>query len=60
MNDQNPKSEGDDRKHQADCEIEEMLLESIEGPFTDWTNGDIDEIRHFGTEVINRRKQAGC
>ncbi len=47
-----------DQHRQLDSEVEALLLEAIEGPFTDWNEKDIDDIRRIGTAMIDRRKRA--
>jgi len=42
------------RQHRS--EIEAMLLEAIDGPFTEWTDQTVEDIRREGTAIINRRK----
>ena len=47
----------DAEKHRVlQKEIEDMLLETADGPFTDWTDDDVEDIRRAGTRIIERRK----
>ena len=41
---------------QLRSEVESMLLERIDGPFEDWTDQDVEDIRREGTAMINQRK----
>ena len=44
------------RQHRA--EIEAMLLDAVDGPFSDWTEGDVEDIRRDGRQLIERRHSA--
>ena len=37
-------------------EVEQMLLEVVDGPFDDWSGQDVDGIRRTGGRIIERRK----
>jgi Arc/MetJ-type ribon-helix-helix transcriptional regulator len=37
-------------------EVETMLLDAVSGPFTDWTDTDVEDIRRTGRSMIERRK----
>ena len=37
-------------------EIEEMLLETSDGPFSDWTDDDVSDIERVGRRILERRK----
>jgi hypothetical protein len=41
---------------QLRSEVEAMLLERIDGPFEEWTDEDVEDIRREGIELINQRK----
>jgi hypothetical protein len=41
---------------QRRSELESMLLETVDGPLTEWTDADVETIRRDGTDIINRRK----
>ena len=40
------------------AEIESQLDEAVDGPFTEWTDDDVNDIRRLGTAILNRRKHA--
>ena len=46
----------DHQYRQQKSEIEAMLLETVNGPFTEWTDQTIEEIRREGIAIIDRRK----
>jgi hypothetical protein len=37
-------------------EIESLLLEAVDGPFSPWTDQDLMDIRRVGTQLIEQRK----
>ena len=37
-------------------EIEDMLLEAVDGPFAEWNDRDVEDIRRAGRRIIERRK----
>jgi Arc/MetJ-type ribon-helix-helix transcriptional regulator len=39
-------------------EVEAMLLEAVNGPFSEWTNNDIRDIERAGTRLIERRRKS--
>jgi Arc/MetJ-type ribon-helix-helix transcriptional regulator len=44
-------------KHRnLDEELEKNLLEAVDGPFTEWTDDDVEHIRQLGIKIIERRK----
>jgi Arc/MetJ-type ribon-helix-helix transcriptional regulator len=45
-----------DKRRKVSAEIEEMLLEAADGPFTEWTDKDVEDIRRAGDRIIQRRK----
>jgi Arc/MetJ-type ribon-helix-helix transcriptional regulator len=45
-----------DKQRHLKREVEKMLLESIDGPFSTWTNKDLDDIRHAGKRLLQGRK----
>ena len=45
-----------DHFRQVQKEIEEMIEEAIDGPFEEWTEKDVEDIRRVGQRVIQRRK----
>ena len=45
-----------EKHRQTRQELEALLLEAADGPFTEWTDQDVDEIRHEGRRLIERRK----
>jgi len=46
------------KRKQSRSEIEAMLLERIDGPFQDWTDRDLEDVRNEGTALVNQRKRA--
>jgi Arc/MetJ-type ribon-helix-helix transcriptional regulator len=38
-------------------ELEEMLLEAIDGPFEEWTDQDVEDIKRIGNRILERRKK---
>jgi hypothetical protein len=46
-----------DRHRTSDSEIEQLLDEAIDGPFSDWTESDVEDIRQVGTRLIEMRKR---
>jgi Arc/MetJ-type ribon-helix-helix transcriptional regulator len=45
-----------DRHRQVKTEIETMLMESIDGPFSEWSTQDGQDIRDTGRRLIERRR----
>jgi hypothetical protein len=45
-----------EKHRQIRVEIESLLLESIDGPFSDWTDQDMADIRRDGTRLIQQLK----
>jgi Arc/MetJ-type ribon-helix-helix transcriptional regulator len=45
-----------ERAKNVGAEIEALLLEAVDGPFEDWTDTDMDDIRRVGRALIERRK----
>ncbi|HWB54218.1 MAG TPA: hypothetical protein VG722_08495 [Tepidisphaeraceae bacterium] len=45
-----------ERHRQVGREIESLLIEASDGPFSEWTNADVEEIRRTGKRLIERRK----
>jgi antitoxin ParD1/3/4 len=45
-----------ERRHRL--EVESMLLEAVDGPFTEWTDADVEDIRRQGAALISQRKGA--
>jgi Arc/MetJ-type ribon-helix-helix transcriptional regulator len=37
-------------------EIEQLLLETVNGPFADWTEQDVEDIRRGGVKAIGTRQ----
>jgi hypothetical protein len=37
-------------------DVDALLLEAVDGPFEDWTETDLDDIRRTGRAIIERRK----
>ena len=37
-------------------EVESLLLEAADGPFSEWTDRDSNDIRRIGRALIERRK----
>jgi hypothetical protein len=37
-------------------DVDALLLEAVDGPFEDWTETDLDDIRRAGRALIERRK----
>jgi hypothetical protein len=44
-----------ERHRQIKREVEQLLLETVNGPFTDWTDADVDDIRTAGRRAVERR-----
>jgi Arc/MetJ-type ribon-helix-helix transcriptional regulator len=44
-----------DRRQQLRGEIEIELLSAVEGPFTDLTDQDFDDVRELGDRIIAKR-----
>jgi antitoxin ParD1/3/4 len=42
-------------QRQIGREVEQMLLEVTDGPFEDWTEKDVEDIRRAGQRLIKRR-----
>jgi antitoxin ParD1/3/4 len=45
-----------ERRRQIGREVEVMLQEVVDGPFEDWTETDVADIRRAGRRVIEKRK----
>ena len=45
-----------DRHRQVKQDVEAMLLETTGGPFEDWTDADVEDIRTAGRRIIERRR----
>jgi len=45
-----------EKRRQVRVEIESLLLESIDGPFSDWTDQDLANIHRDGTRLIQKLK----
>jgi Arc/MetJ-type ribon-helix-helix transcriptional regulator len=39
-------------------DLEAMLLEAADGPFSDWTDDDVADIERAGTRLIERRRKS--
>ena len=37
-------------------EVEQALLEAADGPFADWTEEDVEDIRRTGRRLVEERK----
>ena len=46
-----------ERHRTSGAEIEQLLDEAIDGPFSDWTDADVEDIRQVGTRLIAMRKR---
>ena len=46
-----------ERQRQVGREVEQALLEAADGPFTDWTNDDVEDIRRAGKRLIEKRSR---
>jgi Arc/MetJ-type ribon-helix-helix transcriptional regulator len=46
-----------DRDRLLDDELEKMLLEAADGPFEEWTDEDVAQIRRVGIKLIERRRR---
>lgn len=44
-----------DRHRNLRDELETMLLDAAEGPFTEWTDADVEDVRRVGRQLIERR-----
>ncbi len=45
-----------DRHRNLRDELEAMLVEAASGPFTEWADSDVDDVRRLGMRLIDRRK----
>ena len=45
-----------DRVKQVGADLESMLLEAADGPFTGWTDEDVAAIGRLGERLIERRR----
>jgi hypothetical protein len=45
-----------ERHRQLRQDIEALLLEAVDGPFSPWTDQDLEDIRRQGRQLIERRK----
>jgi antitoxin ParD1/3/4 len=46
-----------ERYRQVGREVEQSLLEAADGPFTDWTDDDVEDIRRAGKRLIEKRSR---
>ena len=46
-----------ERQRQVGREVEQALLESADGPFTDWTDDDVEDIRRAGKRLVEKRSR---
>jgi Arc/MetJ-type ribon-helix-helix transcriptional regulator len=46
-----------ERHRDIRAELEQMLLEAVEGPFEEWTDKDVEDIRRVGTALIKRQRK---
>jgi hypothetical protein len=46
-----------ERHRISDSQIDALLDEAIDGPFSDWTDTDVEDIRRVGTRLIEMRKR---
>jgi hypothetical protein len=46
-----------EKERKTEKEIEGLLLEAVDGPFEEWTDKDVADIRRVGTQMIKRRRQ---
>ena len=46
-----------ERRRQLGRDVEQMLLEAADGPFADWTEQDVEDIRRTGQRLIEQRKR---
>jgi Arc/MetJ-type ribon-helix-helix transcriptional regulator len=44
-----------ERHRQVRVDIEASLLDAVDGPFSEWTEDDLEEIRTTGRRMIGRR-----
>ena len=45
-----------EQHRQLGQELEARLLEAVDGPFSQWSDDDVDEIRKTGKQLIERRR----
>ena len=45
-----------EQQRQVGREVEALLLETVEGPFTEWTDDDVENIRLAGRKIIEKRR----
>jgi Arc/MetJ-type ribon-helix-helix transcriptional regulator len=45
-----------EKHRQIRQELEALLLNAADGPFSEWTDHDLDDIRRQGRRLIERRK----
>lgn len=44
-----------DRHRNVRDEVEAMLLDAADGPFTEWSDADVEDVRRVGKRLIERR-----
>jgi len=45
-----------EQHRQLKSELEQMLLETADGPFSDWTEDDVNDVRRGGKRLIQGRR----
>jgi antitoxin ParD1/3/4 len=45
-----------EKHRQLRQDLESLLLEAADGPFSEWTHRDVDDIRHEGRRLIARHQ----
>ena len=46
-----------DKDRIYDHDLERMLLEAADGPFEEWRDTDVEQIRRVGMKLIERRRR---
>jgi antitoxin ParD1/3/4 len=46
------------QRGQLRLEVEAMMLETVDGPFTEWTRKTVEDIRREGMAILNREPGA--
>ena len=45
-----------EQHRQLDNEVDRILSEAVDGPFAEWNEQDVEDIRRAGARIIERRK----
>ena len=47
-----------ERQRQVAREVEQSLLDAADGPFTEWNDEDVEDVRRAGKRLIEKRSRA--